>query len=334
MYGGCFDPVHLGHVDCILQAASRCEQLYVVLSYSRNRDFVPMEYRYRWLLSLTKHIGNVKIILLEDDAINKDLYDEGDYWQSGADEVKRQIGQKIDVVFCGSDYQCDNPFERCYPESEIIYFPRQEDAISSTMIREDVFKYWDRLPRIAQGYFVKKVLLVGGESTGKSVLTQNLALYYNTNFVKETGRDICDEAGGENTMVSEDLHKCLIYQKIEEYEAAKGANRLLFVDTDALITKFYIQFLLRDDETKKKSEALADAISAINRFDLVLFLEPTVSFVQDGTRNEEIAGDREKYSNQIKELLDAAGIKYHCLAGDYHERYMKAKELIAEKFGM
>lgn len=37
-----------------------------------------------------------------------------------------------------------------------------------------------------------------------------------------------------------------------------------------------------------ENEQLADAISAINNFDLVLFLEPDVEFVQDGTRTEEI----------------------------------------------
>ena len=334
MYGGCFDPLHIGHIDCILQAAAQCENLYLVLSYSRDRDFVPMEYRYRWLVALTKHIGNVKVLLLEDDALTKDMYNNGDYWKLGADNVKAQIGAPIDVVFCGEDYKGNNPFEHCYPESKIIYFSRDKNSISSTMIKNDIFRYWDKLPRIAQEYFTKKILIVGGESTGKSTLVQNLALYYNTNFVKETGRDICEAAGGENTMVADDLHKCLIYQKIEEYEAVKGANKILFIDTDALITKFYIQFLLQDKNEIDKAKALADAITMVNRFDLVLFLEPTVSFVQDGTRNEEIARDREKYSNQIKDLLNIAGVEYHCLAGNYQHRYLKAKELIAEKFGI
>jgi HTH-type transcriptional repressor of NAD biosynthesis genes len=34
LYGGCFDPLHLGHVDCIFQAANRCEELYIVLVVS------------------------------------------------------------------------------------------------------------------------------------------------------------------------------------------------------------------------------------------------------------------------------------------------------------
>ena len=49
MYGGSFDPLHIGHINVIIKAASQCEKLYVVLSYSRKRDSVPMEYRFRWI---------------------------------------------------------------------------------------------------------------------------------------------------------------------------------------------------------------------------------------------------------------------------------------------
>ena len=41
MYGGAFDPLHTGHLNCMVQAASRCEELYIVLSYSRKRDRIP-----------------------------------------------------------------------------------------------------------------------------------------------------------------------------------------------------------------------------------------------------------------------------------------------------
>ena len=33
MYGGVFNPLHLGHVNAIIEAANQCEKLYVVMSY-------------------------------------------------------------------------------------------------------------------------------------------------------------------------------------------------------------------------------------------------------------------------------------------------------------
>ena len=63
MYGGSFDPLHNGHLRCIIRAASQCETLYVVLSFSRARDRIPVEYRYRWIFNSFKHMDNIRILL-------------------------------------------------------------------------------------------------------------------------------------------------------------------------------------------------------------------------------------------------------------------------------
>lgn len=171
-----------------------------------------------------------------------------------------------------------------------------------------------------------------GESTGKSILVQNLALAYNTNFVSEVGRDTCEYAGSEELMIVDDLYENLLKQRINVDEAAKHSNRILFVDTDALTTKFYSNFLF--DETNREAmlcNNLATAIHDINNWDLVLFLEPTVEFVQDGTRSEKIASNRVKYRNQIKELLKENNVDFICLDGDYLDRFVEATRIIKEK---
>ena len=33
MYGGSFDPLHIGHIHDIIRAAAMCEKLYVVISW-------------------------------------------------------------------------------------------------------------------------------------------------------------------------------------------------------------------------------------------------------------------------------------------------------------
>ncbi len=124
MYGGAFDPPHTGHLNGIIKAASACDELFVVLSYSRTRDRIPMEYRYRWLYNSFKHMSNVHIILLSDTAETKSDYDKNAVWEAGRDEVIRQIGKKVDVVFCGSDYRGTNRYEELYG-CPIIYFDRQ-----------------------------------------------------------------------------------------------------------------------------------------------------------------------------------------------------------------
>lgn len=129
-----------------------------------------------------------------------------------------------------------------------------------------------------------------------------------------------------------DLYENMLRQKTEEINALKTCNKLLFIDTDAITTKFYGNFLLNDKDDIKKCNDLADAITKINEFDLILFLEPDVDWVQDGTRNEKIATDRIKYSNQIKELFNEQGIEYISIGETYLDRFNKAKEIIKDKF--
>ena len=334
MYGGAFDPLHIGHLNCMIRAAAQCEELYIVLSYSRKRDRIPMEYRYRWICNSLKHMDHVRIITLEDNEASKDDYDSQDAWEQGRDYVLSRIGHEPDVVFCGSDYRGSRRYEELY-HCPAVYFDRAEIPVSSTEIFEDPFRYWEFIPAVARPYFVKKVLLIGGESTGKSTLARNLALVYNTNFLQEVGREVCDYAGGiEEMMVEEDFHQILLQHKLQEMEAVRSSNKLLFVDTDALITKFFSHFLFTDPGILKRNDDLANAIAAINHFDLILFLEPTVAFVQDGTRNERLLEDRTGYSQQIKKLFDELGFRYYCIDGDYEQRFLSARELIRKVLGL
>ena len=327
MYGGSFNPLHMGHVDCIIRAANMCKELYIVLSIGHNRGEIDGRIRYRWIYQLTKHIGNVKIITLEDEAASKAEYDEK-YWQSDADKVKAAVGKPIDVVFCGSDYDENSFWNKCYPESKLYIFQRND--ISSTEIRKNPYAHWDWIPNIAKPYYVKKVLLMGGESTGKSTLTINLANRFNTNYIDEAGRDISERSGTDMMMLSEDFTEILLQHKLNEIKAIEHSNKVIFEDTDALITQFFMGFL--EDPGIEKNKALSDAIDALNSYDLILFMEPDVEFVQDGDRSEEIRDNREKYSDQIKKLILSHGKRFVTVSGSYEERYEKAIAEVSKLF--
>lgn len=326
LYGGSFNPLHKGHLECLIKASGMCEKLIVVISSGINRNEVDVKVRYRWVYELTKHIGNVKIFVLEDDAKSKDLYSE-DYWKADSEKVKKFAGQKIDAVFCGSDYDENSFWKKCYPESELVIFNRNE--ISSTEIRNDIYGHWDWLPDCVKPYFVKKVLLIGGESAGKSVMTQNLANYYGTKFVEEVGRDLSEKSGTDEMMLAEDFTEILLAHKLKEMLVLQSCNKVLFEDTDCLITKFFIDFL--KDENAEKNSKLAEAIAAINEYDLIVFLDSDdVKFVQDGDRSEEIAANRKLYDEKIKKIYRDNGFDFIEVKGDYNERFDRIKELVDE----
>ena len=332
LYGGSFDPLHQGHLNNIIQAAGECETLYIMISYSKPRDSVPMEIRYRWILACTKHLNNVEIIPIEDMVTTKQHYDRK-CWEQGAKDIKQAIGRPIDIVYCGTGYEDSQIFETLYPESKVKYFDRTFIPISSSQMRNDIYTYWNFLPQPCRPYYCKKVLIVGTESTGKSTLTENLANFYNTNFVHEVGRDRCEEAGKEEFMNFDDLAYNMICQKREELEAIKTSNKILFIDTDVMITLFY-SFLLLSPQELEELENLAKGISGIMDFDLIIFMEPVRNPMQDGTRNEEILADQEKYSKDLKSLLKNYNVEIFEIDGEYDERYLKVIDLITEQLNI
>ena len=60
MYGGSFNPLHLGHVNTIINAANQCEKLYVVLSVTNDAkeiDRLVGEYSYDELKNKMIEVG-------------------------------------------------------------------------------------------------------------------------------------------------------------------------------------------------------------------------------------------------------------------------------------
>lgn len=325
MYGGAFNPLHLGHVNNIITASNQCEKLYVVLSVTKDKGEIDHRERLMWLKNLTKDMENVEVFEIFDENISKDTYD----WEKGANDIKKYIGKPIDVVFSGDDYQCKNLWETLYKESEIVYIPRSDINISSTKIRENPYKNFEYLPNIVKQYYTKKICVVGTESCGKSTLVRNLAKYFNTTYVEEAGRTICDEAGGIDNMQPYHYLQILFKHKEMEREALKNANKVLLIDTDSLITLYYYQLGFENtSEFNSNFAKVAENMSKLNYYDLYIFLEPDVEWVQDGTRT--YGEDEVRWENnaKLKKLLDKNDISYVCVNGNYHERYEKSKNLI------
>ncbi len=318
MYGGSFNPVHLGHVNAIIEASSMCEKLYVALSSTPNDD-IPYQERYMWLKQITKNMENVEVIHVMDESINKQEYN----WQKGKEDIQNIINDKIDVAFAGSDYQGKNIFENLY--EKVHYFDRKEIDISSTQIRNNPFKYYDYLPDVVKPYYTKKVVIIGTESCGKSTLVRNLANAFNTVYVEEVGRDICDEAGGIDNMQPKHFVEILFRHKLRELELIKKANKVLFIDTEALVTLYYYRLLFKEDRT---FEDLVNSIVETNKYDKYIFLEPDVKWVQDGTRTYGEEEVRKANNDKLKAMFDEHNINYETINGNYQERYVKTKKII------
>jgi HTH-type transcriptional regulator, transcriptional repressor of NAD biosynthesis genes len=333
-YGGKFLPLHQGHVYAIIKASTMVDELYVVLSHSVKREqklcegsklpYIPSRIRLRWLSQLMKDMKHVKVVEVEDhDGVE-------DYnWQEGATKIKATIGKEINVVF-SSEIDYDPIFKELYPEATHILIDesRQQYPISATEIRDKgVFHYWDYIPDVVKPYFIKKVVILGTESCGKSTLIRNLALIYNSTYVREYGRDFCEELGGCDGIILEEDYPLIAYgHKLKEYEAMKQANKIVFIDTEAAVTQYYSELY------NQKHQRVLDEIVMTQQYDLCLYLEPDVEWVDDGLRVHGEQKIREENNQRLKDLLKESGIEFDTISGCYQERLEKSIEMIRGLF--
>lgn len=82
-----------------------------------------------------------------------------------------------------------------------------------------------------------KIAVTGPESTGKSILSEQLAEYYHTCWVPEFAREYLDSHGP----VYEEKDIVLIAkgQILKEQEAERNARGFLFCDTELIVTKIW-----------------------------------------------------------------------------------------------
>jgi len=231
------------------------------------------------------------------------------------------VGEPITHVF-SSEHAYTEFFNVLYPDAEhvVVDANREKYTISATKLRtEGVYKNWELLPEVVRRYYVKKVVIVGTESCGKSTLVKNLATLYNTNYVEEYGRTFYEELGGCKDITMAEDYQLIAYQhKVDEFNALKNANKVLFVDTEAIVTQYYLKAYLNE------RDALLTRIANNQKYDLWIFLEPDVKWVDDGTRTFGEQHVREQNNDDLKYMLRYMGVQYITIKGNYNERITKA----------
>ena len=313
---GKFYPLHLGHLGLIDFASKRCDKLYVLLCVNEKED-ISGTARLWWLSKLAEKYTNVELKFTDVDLPSTSVSD-CDISKLWAEYLKTILD--FDIIFTSEKYG-DYVAEILGIEHIPYNVNRDMLPISGTLIRENPFKYWDHLPEYVKPYFVKKIAIVGTESTGKSTLAQNLAKHFDTNFVPEWGRIVVnktDECTYRNLLDIGYLHAKDISEK------RQTSNKLLFSDTELNTTKIYSDFLFNEDIKFDKW------IEDTNKFDLYLFLNNDAPYIQDGTRLSRKERDRlqDYYLNYFNNDL------HIILGSDWDVRTKNAIDIVKMKFGI
>jgi NadR type nicotinamide-nucleotide adenylyltransferase len=178
---------------------------------------------------------------------------------------------------------------------------------------------------------IKKVVVIGPESTGKSSLCEQLANHYKTEWVKEYAREYLLTNGTEYNYdnlleiakVQFALEKAaiqLVENKIKistENNTTSAANDLpeiVLIDTNMYVLKVWCEFVF-----EKCHPWILNQIVE-NSYDLYLLCDIDLPWVKDELREYPEVGIREKLYHHYKDLLINQSTPWVNISGNYQQR--------------
>lgn len=348
---GTFAPMHIGHVDLITKAKRLCDQVLLVVSGTNTET----DRGTRVGLHLNRRFRYVREVFHDDELVLVDKLDEAgipaypDGWVEWLEKldaliVKQTISPGKITVFVGEPEYLER-FSRLRPDLEVVLFERSTINISATEIRENPLPNWRYITKPFRRHFTRKVLVVGAASGGKTTLVKDLARTYNAPYSLEYARTYQTAYNvRDDELDTNDYVHLLTDQYAQTSELIdKGQHSgLIFVDTNATVTKVYIDYYLKDQISQEEFdmlERLYQVTQAREKWDLIFVIPPKSAYVDDGFRDMTMADaqTRDWFTQHLLELLAPFKDKIVILGESaspedfFAQNYQEAKEAIKNR---
>ena len=332
---GKFAPLHRGHEHLVAQAAAACERLLIVSYTSPEFERCGVEARRAWMtarwprheclaiddawLEVACSARGIACRAIPDNAEDDATQQHFLAWLLG-DVLRR----RPDAMFSSESYgpPCAALLSRelAHPVAAVVVdSARAAVPISATRLRSGDAALSTWLAPEVLASFVPRVVLLGGESSGKTTLATALAERLGTTWVPEYGRELWERRAG--VLTPADLRLIASEQVRREDAAAPRARGVLICDTSALTTWGYSQWMFG---------ALDPAIEPLTRrrYEGIVLCEPDFAFVQDGTRQPEGFRSRQHawYLDRVRQL----GAPMHHARGPLEQRVRQAMNWIVK----
>ncbi len=323
---GKFLPFHRGHRFLVERAAAACDELFVlVMGSSAEEAIIPLATREAWVREL---VGSPRV------HVRARITDGPMSWTDPAiiafwnRVILEMVGRpSVDVLFTSEGDTYGDVTAAGIGARHVCVDPgRAAVPISGTAIRRDPLAAWAYLDPPVRAFYARRVRVIGGESTGKTTLTDLLARRFETAWVPEFGRAYSDpkDARGE-TWTTADFVAIATRQGDLEDVVARRADRVLFADTDALTTGIWHRVYLG------ARDAGVDAIGATRPYALTLVAGTDIGWVQDGDRRS--PHERALQQAELTARLDELGAPWLLVTGSRRERVAVASAAVEAATG-
>ena len=336
---GTFAPLHQGHIDLIQRAKRQCDRVCVIVSgYKGDRGEevgLPLQKRFRYIREGFSNDELTQIYKLDETELPR--YPLGwEPWLKTALETIQYDAEREELIFFVGEKAYQEELEA---RGFQAHLQERQFGISGTLIRENPSKYWKYIAQPFRCQFTKKVLIMGSASNGKTTLAKDLARFYDAPVSLEYAREYQIR---NNVRDDELTPKDYYYLLLGQYDQTSklidsSANRgLVIADTNSLVTKGYYDYYMEVEGQETNMTDTFDnlfvSILAKEKWDLILFVQPIGSYVNDGFRDMTMADDeiRNSFSNHLDHLRHQylADIPTAYLGQDYLGNYEEAKRVI------
>jgi len=181
---------------------------------------------------------------------------------------------------------------------------------------------------------LKKIVILGPESTGKSTLCEQLAQHYETMWCPEFAREYLLANGtnydfedleiiAKGQLALEDEYATLLENQSETM-MENGEHLPLFIDTDMYVAKVWCEFVF-----EKCHQFILDEIVK-RQYDLYLLCYIDLPWVKDELREYPDLSSRQKLYNIYEDIMINQSVPWIDISGDYNERLHKAIQGVDE----
>lgn len=188
---------------------------------------------------------------------------------------------------------------------------------------------------------LKKIVVIGPESTGKSTLCEMLAHHYQTEWCAEFARewlltngthytynDLLTIAKGQVALEEEMSRKVGKTERPKDEASTvsdsptSGLSNLLFLDTDMYVMKVWCEYVFNDCH-----HWILNRI-AERPYDLYLLCKPDLPWVKDELREYPDEKPRQELYHIYRDLLIHQQLPWVEISGSYGERLARAVEAV------
>ncbi len=312
---GKFAPLHRGHQYMIEEARRQVDKLYVLV-YEAEETWIPLSKRAAWI----RHLYPDVTVIEGHNAPQS--YGYSDEIKAEQDAYVRSMMPVPITHFFSSEPYGEHISQALNALDIRVDMKRANVPLSATLVRANPAKAAQYLHPVVAADFVRRVVVLGGESTGKTTLTKALAAEFKTTCMLEHGREfwIRHNIGGKLTGVQ--LVELAREHRALEDQAFAASNGLFFTDTNAFTTLQFCRLYGQPVLPELRRMAYDD----MTRYNLYIVCDTDIPFIQDGTRQDEVTRGR----LQQDTLTELAGWEqhYHVVSGSVGQRVAQVRAIL------